>query len=41
MELLKTLNEEKDITIVLVTHNEDYLKYCNRTINLVDGENIE
>lgn len=41
MELLKTLNEEKDITIVLVTHNEDYLKYCNRTINLVDGEIIE
>jgi putative ABC transport system ATP-binding protein len=41
MELLKTLNEEKGITIVLVTHNEDYLKYCNRTINLVDGEIIE
>ena len=41
MELLKTLNEEKGITIVLVTHNEDYLKYCNRTINLVDGEVIE
>ncbi|MGD9964704.1 MAG: ABC transporter ATP-binding protein [Candidatus Izemoplasmatales bacterium] len=41
MDLLKTLNEEKGITIVLVTHNEDYLKYCNRTINLVDGEIIE
>lgn len=41
MDLLKALNEEQGITIVLVTHNEDYLKYCNRTINLVDGEIIE
>lgn len=41
MELLKKLNEENKLTIVLVTHNEDYLKYCNRTINLIDGEFIE
>lgn len=41
MELLKKLNEENKLTIVLVTHNEDYLRYCNRTINLIDGEFIE
>lgn len=38
MELLKKLNKEKKLTIILVTHNEDYLKYCNRKLNLLDGE---
>lgn len=37
MELLKKLNMEKGITIVLVTHNEDYLVYCNKVFRLVDG----
>ena len=37
MELLKKLNVKRNITIVLVTHNEDYLKYCNRVFRLVDG----
>jgi len=41
MSILKRLNEDKQITIVLVTHNEDYLKYCNRTINLIDGEFVD
>ena len=41
MELLKRLNQEKNITIILVTHNEDYLKYCSKTITLIDGEFIE
>ncbi len=41
MNLLKKLNEEQKITIVLVTHNDDYLKYCNRTIKLIDGEFID
>jgi len=41
MQILKSLNEERNLTIVLVTHNEDYLKYCNKTMNLVDGEFIE
>ncbi len=41
MELLKKLNQEKNITIILVTHNEDYLKYCSKTITLIDGEFIE
>ncbi len=37
MELLKRLNQDKKITIVLVTHNEDYLVYCNKVANLIDG----
>jgi putative ABC transport system ATP-binding protein len=41
MNLLKKLNEEQKITIILVTHNDDYLKYCNRTIKLIDGEFID
>lgn len=41
MDLLYKLNKENNITIILVTHNEDYLRYCSRTINLIDGEFIE
>jgi len=41
MKLLKRLNEEKQITIILVTHNDDYLKYCNKQINLIDGEFVD
>ena len=38
MDLLKKLNKEFKLTIVLVTHNEDYLKYCNKKLDLLDGE---
>ncbi len=38
MELLKDLNKKEKLTIVLVTHNEDYLEYCNKTIRLLDGK---
>ena len=41
MDLLYKLNKENNSTIILVTHNEDYLRYCSRTINLIDGEFIE
>ena len=41
MDLLEKLNKDENLTIVLVTHNEDYLKYCNRTISLIDGEFID
>ncbi len=37
MELLKKLNKEKGLTVILVTHNEDYLVYCNKVVNLIDG----
>jgi putative ABC transport system ATP-binding protein len=36
MELLKTLNNE-GMTIIQVTHNQEFAKYGNRIINLVDG----
>ena len=36
MELLKTLNKE-GITIIQVTHNEQFAKYGRRIIRLVDG----
>lgn len=41
MDLLEKLNNDENLTIILVTHNEDYLKYCNKTINLIDGEFID
>lgn len=37
MDLLKKLNQEKNVTIVLVTHNEDYLTYCSKVFRLLDG----
>jgi putative ABC transport system ATP-binding protein len=36
MDLLKSLNKE-GITIIQVTHNEEFAKYGNRTIRIVDG----
>lgn len=37
MELLKKLNEGDGITIIQVTHNEDFANYGKRIIRLVDG----
>ncbi|MBI9068026.1 MAG: ABC transporter ATP-binding protein [Salinivirgaceae bacterium] len=36
MDLLKELNKE-GMTIIQVTHNQEFAKYGNRIINLVDG----
>jgi len=38
MDLLAKLNRQEHVTIVLVTHNEDYLSYCNRVFRLLDGK---
>jgi len=38
MDILRDLNVTDRITILLVTHNEDYLKYCNTTFRLIDGK---
>ncbi len=40
MDLLKELNRTEKVTIVLVTHNEDYLTYCNKVFRLLDGKII-
>ena len=37
MELLKKLNEEEKITIIQVTHNEEFAKYGKRIIRIADG----
>lgn len=39
LELFKALNK-KGKTIILVTHNNDYVKYCSKIIRLKDGEII-
>jgi putative ABC transport system ATP-binding protein len=37
MELLKQLNKEEGITIIQVTHNEEFAKYGKRIIRIADG----
>ncbi|HEY0824938.1 MAG TPA: ABC transporter ATP-binding protein [Ramlibacter sp.] len=37
MELLRTLNEQRGITIVMVTHEPDMAAYAGRTVRFVDG----
>ncbi len=38
IDLLGQLNKEHGLTIVMVTHEEEYIKYCNRMINMEDGK---
>ena len=40
MNLLKELNE-KGITIIMVTHEQELLKYASKIIRLRDGERVE
>jgi putative ABC transport system ATP-binding protein len=37
MELLKKLNDERGITIVMVTHEPDMAEYADRTVHFLDG----
>jgi putative ABC transport system ATP-binding protein len=37
MALLKSLNECRGLTIVLVTHEEDIAKYADRRVRFIDG----
>jgi putative ABC transport system ATP-binding protein len=37
MDLLKKLNEEEGITIIQVTHNEEFARYGKRIIRIADG----
>lgn len=38
MEILKEFNENLNKTIIMVTHNEDLIKYGTRVIELFDGK---
>ena len=38
MEILKSLNEETGITVILVTHDPRVSKYAERTLHLFDGK---
>ncbi len=38
LELLRDINQEKGITILMVTHSEESTRYGNRIIRLRDGE---
>lgn len=38
VELLKSITEEEDSSVVMVTHDERMLKYCDRVIRIVDGK---
>jgi putative ABC transport system ATP-binding protein len=40
-DLLLTLNREKGITVVVVTHDEDLASRCGRTISLKDGRVVD
>ena len=40
MDILTELNREKNITIVIATHDDFVASFCNRIIKLVDGEII-
>jgi len=37
MEILKNLSEEREVTVVLVTHDESLKKYAERVVRLRDG----
>lgn len=41
LEILFELNRESDIAFILVTHNEELAKRCDRTVHLRDGQVVD
>ena len=37
IELIKKLNEEKGVTIIVVTHDKNIAKHTKRTVQMLDG----
>jgi len=37
MKIISQLNRERNMTVVLVTHNEDLVKFAKRTLRMKDG----
>jgi putative ABC transport system ATP-binding protein len=38
MELLRSLNRDREITVLIVTHDPDIAAYANRIVRFVDGQ---
>jgi ABC-type lipoprotein export system ATPase subunit len=38
---LQSLNEKENVTVVLVTHDEETAKYARRTVRILDGQIYE
>jgi putative ABC transport system ATP-binding protein len=38
MELLRSLNRDRGITVLIVTHDPDIAAYANRIVRFVDGQ---
>jgi ABC-type methionine transport system ATPase subunit len=41
INLLVTLNKEKGKTIIMVTHDLEYLRFANKLFHIIDGELVE
>lgn len=41
MTLLHRLKTEREKTVILVTHSDDYLQFCSRNIRLTDGKIVK
>jgi ABC-type lipoprotein export system ATPase subunit len=41
MQLVKRLNEEKGVTIIMITHDQQLAKQANRTLKMLDGKIVE
>ena len=37
MRIIAQLNKERNMTVVLVTHNEELVKFAKRTLRMKDG----
>lgn len=41
MQVFKQLNEEENVTIILVTHDPETIRFCNRVVQIQDGKLFE
>ena len=41
IELLFGLNKKQGVTLIIVTHDEDHAKLCDRQIRIMDGRIVE
>ncbi len=38
MKLIKGLNKKDNVTVIMVTHNEEHAKYADRVLHMLDGK---